>query len=133
MGFKHVVPQVIKRIYDQENPFKLYGHSQSRSFCYIDDAASCFDLIMNSDECSGLVVNLGTNTETKIEELVESMFDVCNYHPEVEFADPVAGSVARRCPDISLVSSLTGYLPKVSLEEGLTNSCEWYLNYYSQS
>ena len=34
MGFKHVIPQVCKRLFDNENPFQVYGHNQTRSFNY---------------------------------------------------------------------------------------------------
>ena len=40
MGFKHVIPHVVQRFLDKETPFKLYGHDQTRSFNYIDDAVT---------------------------------------------------------------------------------------------
>ena len=33
MGFKHVIPNLVERfIKDKENPFKMYGHDQTRAF-----------------------------------------------------------------------------------------------------
>jgi UDP-glucuronate decarboxylase len=37
-----------------------------------------------------------------------------------------AGSVARRCPDIGRLRSLTGFAPKVGLEAGVKETFEWY-------
>ena len=129
MGFKHVIPQVIERICKKENPFKIYGYNQTRAFCHIDDAVKAFELIMNSDKCSGKVVHLGTNEETKILDLVQSLFDISRYDPKIELVDPPLGSVDRRCPDISLLSSI-GYEPKVKLYDGLLSSYKWYLDYF---
>ena len=71
MGFEHVIPQVAKRIFNKENPFKIYGYNQSRSFCYIEDAVNGLELIMNNEECSGKVFNLGSDDEIKIKDLVD--------------------------------------------------------------
>ena len=38
MGFKYVIPQVVKRFLDGESPLKVFGHDQTRAFNYIDDA-----------------------------------------------------------------------------------------------
>ena len=130
MGFEHVIPQVIKRIYKKESPFKIYGHDQSRSFCYIDDAVRLLELVMDKKASDGKIIHLGTEVETKIDDLVYKLFDICDFHPEVEFSDPVIGSVSRRCPDVSLLSEITGYRSKCDLDYGLRESCKWYLDYY---
>tara|TARA_Y100001970_G_scaffold283094_1_gene397451 strand:- start:417 stop:1307 length:891 start_codon:yes stop_codon:yes gene_type:complete len=130
MGFEHVIPQVIKRIHDKENPFKIYGHNQTRAFCYIKDAIEAMELVMNSENCRGKIIHIGTSVETKIIDLVQLLFRICNYHPDIKLVDPPAGSVNRRCPDISLLSELTDFKPKIDLEHGLRKSCDWYLDYY---
>ena len=37
MGFKHVIPHLVERFMNNEAPFKMYGHDQTRAFSYIDD------------------------------------------------------------------------------------------------
>ena len=37
MGFRHVIPHLV-RFRNKEEPFKIYGHDQTRAFNYIDDA-----------------------------------------------------------------------------------------------
>ena len=133
MGFKHVIPQLIYRVHKKENPFTVYGKQQSRSFCYIDDAVICLEEIMNTSSCSGKIINLGTESETKIEDLVNIVLDVCNYDPQLVYADAPTGSVERRCPDISLVKKLTQYRPTTSLLDGVKKSCDWYNAYYKDN
>ena len=132
MGFEHVIPQVAKRIFNKEDPFKIYGYNQSRSFCYIEDAVNGLELIMNNEECSGKVFNLGSDDEIKIKDLVDSCFEISNYYPKTQLVDPPLGSVERRLPDINLISNLTGYKPSVSLRGGLDITLNWYLSHYDK-
>ena len=132
MGFNHVIPQVLERIYKKETPFKIYGYSQTRAFCYIDDAVRAFDLIMNHDNCNGKIIHLGTDHETNIQDLVEGILTISNYSPEIKLVDPPEGSVDRRCPDISLLRQI-GFEPEIELFTGLKLSCDWYMNYYKEN
>jgi len=127
----YVIPQVAKRIFDKENPFKIYGHNQTRSFCYIDDAVNGLEIIMNTKKCSGKVFHLGSNIETNIKDLIELCFDISRFNPDIELVDPPLGSVNRRLPDIKLLSDLTNYKPEFSLEYGLEKSLKWYFEYYN--
>ena len=39
MGFGHAIPHIVERFSKGEgNPFNIYGHDQTRAFCFIDDA-----------------------------------------------------------------------------------------------
>ena len=87
-----MIPQLIHRVHQKEDPFIVYGSEQSRSFCYIEDAVRCLEEIMNNESCSGKILNLGTDTETNIEDLVKLIFEVCEYTPDIEHADPVNGT-----------------------------------------
>jgi len=46
--------------------------------------------------------------------------------PAIEASPAPAGSVVRRCPDLSRLRSLTGYEPAVPLEEGVRSTFAWY-------
>ena len=133
MGFEHVIPQVLKRVYNKQDPFEIYGHNQTRAFCYISDAINAMELVMESEKCTGKIIHIGNSEETKVADLVQLIFQLCDYNPSVEIVDPPVGSVSRRCPDISLLTKYTGFIPKFDLEYGLRKSCEWYLNYYGSN
>jgi UDP-glucose 4-epimerase len=38
MGFRHVIPHLVERFRKNESPFLIYGHDQTRSFNFIEDA-----------------------------------------------------------------------------------------------
>jgi UDP-glucose 4-epimerase len=128
MGYDHVIPEVISRILEKENPFKIYGFDQTRSFCFIDDAVKMLEIIMNSDLSNSKIINLGVDDEIKIIDLIEKMFQYFNYFPELDIVDPQQGSVDRRCPDVTSLNQIIDKIDKTTLNEGLEKTCEWYEN-----
>ena len=73
-------------------------------------------------------VHIGNTDEITIKKLAERMFKVAGWRPkELDIKSSPQGSVKRRLADISKLRSLTDWQPKVSLEEGLKKTYEWYL------
>jgi len=128
MGFEHVVPQFIERIVKKENPFRIIGWEDTRSFCYIDDAVKATQLVMESEKTNGQTIHIGRDDgEIAILDMAKTLFKVTKTNPKLDLINAPEGSVKRRCPDITKLRNL-GFAPKVSLEEGLEKSCEWYKN-----
>ena len=129
MGYDHVIPQIISRVMARENPFKIIAAEQTRSFCWIDDAAKATHLLMESDKAEpGILVHVGNeNGEIKIGKLYDLIFDDCSWWPEKVIRVPApVGSVARRCPNTERLRLLTGYSPSTPLQEGLRETVSWY-------
>lgn len=130
MGYDHVIPQVITRILNKENPLKVYGADQTRAFCYVTDAVRATYQIAVDTQKEHLVINIGNSQEEiKIRELYRKILKMTSYSPELDEQRAPLGSVDRRCPDTNLLSQLTDYVPKVSLDQGLKLTYEWYKNH----
>ena len=130
MGFKHVIPHLVQRFLNNENPFLVYGHDQTRSFSYITDAVEGTVLAMESDKSNGEIYHIGSMEEITIEELIRTTGEFFNYKGEYVNAPTYPGSVARRCPDITKAKNQLGYVPKVKWEEGLKITLQWYKDFY---
>ena len=130
MGFKHVIPHLAQRFTDGENPFKIYGHDQTRSFNFIDDAVLGTVLAMEKGS-AGEIYHIGDTTEITIEELVRFVGNIFNFDGVYENAPTYSGSVVRRCPDIKKVNSHLGYTPKVDWKVGVEKTISWYRDYLS--
>jgi len=132
MGFEHVIPEFLKRIFEREDPFKIYGGNQTRSFCYIDDAVSALEKL-GSIKVKTDILNMGNNQEEiKIEDLALRMFDLADFHPQIEILEPLKGSVSRRCPDIKKAKKILDFEPRVDLNEGLKKTMAWYFKALSE-
>ena len=127
MGNGHVIPQMIERLTKKENPFKIFGAEETRTFCYIDDTIKATRMIMESKDTNGLTYNIGnSDEEIKIKNLAKKLFDIAKIHPQTEIIDSPEGSVKRRCPDTTKLKNLR-FSPRVSLEEGLEKTYNWYI------
>ena len=126
MGNEHVIPQFIERIVKNENPFKIFGGDETRTFCYVDDAVRATQMVMESDDTNGKTIHIGRDDgELTIFDLAKELFKIANVNPNFEYHPSPEGCVMRRCPDITKLKSL-GYNPKTILEEGLRKTYEWY-------
>jgi UDP-glucose 4-epimerase len=131
MGFKHVIPHLAQRfLAKNEDPFLVYGHDQTRSFCYITDAVEGTVLAMENEKSNGEIYHIGTMEEITIEELIKEAGRYFNYQGQYENAPTYPGSVARRCPDITKANKQLGFYPKVGWREGLKDTLDWYRSFF---
>jgi UDP-glucose 4-epimerase/UDP-glucuronate decarboxylase len=121
MGPTHVVPEFLQRCRDQVDPFPVYGPEQTRSFLYVTDAARAVDQVVEAiraDPGRGGLWNVGSEVETRIEDLARRVFEVTGHHPRLAPHPAPPGSVARRVPDVGKLRGL-GFRPEVDLDQGL--------------
>ena len=130
MGFKHVIPHLVERFYNNENPFKIYGADQTRAFCYITDAAAGTVMAMENENSDQEIYHMGSPEEITIEELTKTVGKMMGYKGEYKTAPTYPGSVSRRCPDISKSIKHLGYTPKVFWVDGLKETISWYIDFY---
>jgi UDP-glucuronate decarboxylase len=127
MGADHVIPELSLRALNGENPFRVYGATQRRAFCHVADAVDAMTRLMATPAADRQVVNIGNDAEeTVVEDLVALVLRVAGVSPRLERLPAPPGSVERRCPDISRLRSLTGFVPKITLEAGVAETFAWY-------
>jgi len=106
-------------------PLTVYGDgSQTRSFCYVDDLIDGIVRLAWSDE--HMPVNLGNPAEFTILECARAVLAATGADCELTFAALPQDDPTRRCPDISRARTLLGWEPKISLQEGLARSLEFF-------
>ncbi|PZR27469.1 MAG: hypothetical protein DI535_10690 [Citrobacter freundii] len=132
MGFKHVIPHLAIRFRKGETPFKVYGHDQTRAFCFISDAVKGTVLAMEQPNTNGEIYHIGTQEEITIGELIHYTGELMGFTGEYENAPTYPGSVSRRCPDITKARTQLGYEPEVGWKEGLKQTINWYNEYLEQ-
>jgi nucleoside-diphosphate-sugar epimerase len=132
MGFKHVIPHLAVRFLQHETPFKVYGHDQTRSFCYIDDAVQGTVLAMERPGTNRETYHIGSMDEITIGTLIHEAGRIMEFGGEYENAPTYPGSVSRRCPDITKARTHLGYEPRVNWKEGLKITLGWYKEYLEE-
>ena len=107
-------------------PITIYGDgSQTRSFCYVSDLIDGIRRMMDQETTIG-PVNLGNPDEFTIIELAEKIVKMTGSRAKFVFKPLPSDDPVRRRPDISLAKAKLGWEPKVSLEEGLARTIEYF-------
>ncbi len=131
MGFGHAIPHIVERFCKRSHDIiKIYGHDQTRAFCYIDDAVSGTIKAMENPNGIGQIYHIGNDEEINMSKLTIFIGDIFKYKGIYENAPTYPGSVERRCPDITKAQSELNYAPKFSWEISVQKTVEWYKNFF---
>jgi GDP-L-fucose synthase len=126
----HVIPALIRKVHeaqkrgDKELPVWGDG-SPSREFLYSTDAARGIVMATQSyDEPEP--VNLGTNHEVKIRDLVETICELMEFDGEIIWQTDKPNGQPRRCLDTQRAKEKFGFVAEMGFREGLKNTIDWY-------
>ena len=132
MGWEHVIPQFSLRMQQlaQESDgaidFPIQGSGrETRSFLFIDDMVAGILTLLEKGEHLG-IYHVGTEDEITVSSLVDEVAKVFNREVRVLPGPLQAGGTLRRCPSIRKIRQL-GFVPKVSLKQGLAATVPWYI------
>ena len=129
MGMSHVIPELLKKAYFTESGGKLpvFSADHKRSFCFISDAVEIILRLAEHADTIGNAYNIGNEQpEVTMYEVAERILQITGKSLEIEALPATEGSPKRRCPNMEKTFACTGYRCKVSLEEGIQKTFEWY-------
>jgi GDP-L-fucose synthase len=129
-GSSHVIPALIRKVYEAQQrgdkQLPVWGDgSPTREFLYSTDAAR--GIVMASqfyDE--SFPVNLGTNYEISIKDLVELICDLMGFEGEIVWETDKPNGQPRRCLDTNRAKEKFGFVAQMEFKEGLRKTIEWY-------
>lgn len=105
----------------------IYGDGQqTRSFCYVSDLVDGFVRMMDSSESLVGPINLGNPNEFTMLELAEMVLAKTGSRSKLKFKALPPDDPKQRQPDISKAKDRLGWRPKVSLDEGLELTIDYF-------
>ena len=110
------------------DPLSIYGDgSQTRSFCYVDDLIDAMILMMFSEKGFTGPVNIGNPIEFTMLQLAELVIKLTDSKSKLQFKSLPQDDPKQRKPNIELAqANLGGWEPKVSLEDGLKETINYF-------
>jgi dTDP-glucose 4,6-dehydratase len=110
-------------------PLTVYGKGeQTRSFCYVDDEIDGLVKLLlspNSDDIH-LPINIGNPYELTVFEIAEKIIEITRSASKIIFEPLPEDDPRVRRPDITRAKQLLGWSPKISLEEGLGRTIDYF-------
>jgi dTDP-glucose 4,6-dehydratase len=119
-----VLPAFIGQALRGEDLTVFGDGSQTRSFCYVDDLVEGIYRLLHSD-CAK-PVNIGNPSEISISQFAEEIIELTGTEQKVIYKDLPVDDPKQRCPNITEAKILLDWEPKISRQEGLKITYEYF-------
>lgn len=127
-----IIPTIITQIASGKRKIKVGDLSPTRDFNYVDDTARGFIAIAEApaQKVIGREINICTGREVSMEQTFKTIAELMD--ADVEWVvdpqrlRPGKSEVFRLSGDNTLLTSLTDWQPRFSLEEGLRATVNWF-------
>ncbi|NBD33888.1 MAG: NAD-dependent epimerase/dehydratase family protein [Cyanobacteria bacterium] len=126
----HVIPALIRKVHQAqqkgETTLPVWGDgSPTREFLYSTDAAR--GIVMATQHYDDPdPVNLGTNEEVPIKDLVELICELMDFQGEIIWETDKPNGQPRRCLDTQRARERFGFTAQTEFKQGLKNTIDWY-------
>jgi UDP-glucose 4-epimerase len=126
----HALIALIAKAFIKQSPFEIWGDGeQTRGFTYVQDVVDGLILACKHID-DGTAVNVGTSEYISLNRVSDEIFKVLDWRPPagVKHLDDKPVGVLHRALDGSYAKRRTGWVPNVSLAEGIKRTVEWYIS-----
>lgn len=124
----YIIPEIIRQLH--EGPRLRLGNLEAeRDFTYVEDTARALVAVMASNLPDGDVVNVGSGRAHSVASLVKrlaTIMGVTDVKVEVDASRLRRHDIHRFCADNSKLRRTTGWVPRLSLDEGLERTVAWF-------
>jgi len=129
----HVTPATIRKVIDEHNPIQVWGDGEDiRDVIYIDDFVDGLISVMEQCKEKHEVVNIGTNTDYSINEILDTCMEVEDYYAPIEYISGKPSMIPVRKINSNKMKEKYGWEAKHSLEDGIRKTIKWYRKYYNE-
>ncbi|GAB5410850.1 MAG: 4,6-dehydratase LegB [Balneolaceae bacterium] len=127
-----IIPTIITQVLAGKKNIKLGDLSPTRDFVYVKDTIEAMTSIAETDNLGGEVINIGTNNEISVGDLVTLIANLMDTEIEViqdeQRIRPANSEVFRLKCDNKKLLDRTNFEPTFGLKKGLIETIEWYSN-----
>ena len=132
-----VIPTIIAQLVSGKKEIKLGSVTPTRDMVYVSDTVEGFIRIAESDKTIGEEINIATQTEISIGELAKMIINKLEPGAAIVSENirvrPEKSEVERLFGSNEKIKLVTGWRPKYSLKEGLSQTIDWFLEHQNMS
>ena len=133
-NFTRIVPDTLRSVMKGKRPIIRSDGTPERDYLYIDDVVDLYLLLVeNIGKTKGQVFNAGNQKPIRVSDLVRMITHIAgrqDLEPLIKGKKSLHGEIDRQWLDASKIRKLLGWRPKVTFQNGLKRTCEWYRSYF---
>ena len=128
----HVIPALILKFFNAKknnlNQVEVWGDgSPTRDFLFVDDAAEGI-IEAAKNYVGNSPLNLGSNEEISIKNLASKISKILDYTGKIVWNTSQPNGQPRRCVSYEKAKQNFGFEPKITLDDGLQKTIDWYIS-----
>lgn len=105
----------------------IYGEGQqTRSFCFVSDLVDGIYQMLSSNEVIDSPINLGNPNEFSMMELAQTVLKLTGSNSKIVFKELPLDDPRQRKPDITRANTVLNWAPKIELEEGVSQTINYF-------
>ena len=124
--YSGVIALFVTRLLAGQPPLIIGDGEQTRDFTYIDNVVDGVLRAATAPGATGRVINVATGGQISINQLARTIQRLLGSDLAPLYAEARAGDVRDSLADIGLARQVLGYEPRISFEEGLRRTIDWY-------
>jgi CDP-glucose 4,6-dehydratase len=126
-----LIPEAIGAALAGRAPVIRSDGTPERDFLYVEDAVAAYLLLMDAldgEDARGEAFNAGGGAPHAVRDVVARICTIAgtDVEPDVRGSGTPAGEIDRQYVDAGKLRALTGWVPRVGLDEGLRRTVDWY-------
>lgn len=135
LEYSHVIPGLIHRMHlakiNSENTFTAWGTGKPlREFLFVDDLSNAIHFVIKNKIESNLL-NIGSNNEISISNLIMKLQKIVGFNGDIVFDKSKPDGNPRKLLNSEKIYNL-GWKPKISLDEGLEITYNWFVKNFDK-
>lgn len=128
MGFKHVIPQLMRKaVFSKNGELEVFSCDHRRTFCFINDAVEMIISLMTSRKTIHKIFNIGNEgPEVSMRDLAQEILRITGRDLIIRPMPATEGSPERRAPAMSNFSEVSKAGGSYTLSMGIEKTYQWY-------
>jgi GDP-L-fucose synthase len=129
----HLLPALVRKFHEAKlhgGPVVLWGTGRPRrELMHVDDLAAAVCLLLKGTDWSSVpdgLINIGTGKDCTIAELADTVRRVVGYEGDITWDKSKPDGTPQKLLDVSRARAL-GWEARISLEEGLRQTYDWFV------
>ena len=123
-----IIPTIFSQLISSKD-ISLGNLSTVRDFTFVEDLCMAYEILLKNNIFNGEVVNVGSNQDISISQLLEKIFKITNLKKKIVVSEDRIrknkSEVNHLLCDNKKILSLTDWKPKISLDDGLRKTYSW--------